>query len=92
MAFRRFVPTVLVFLVAMALLVACTVSEEQAQQADEDIAGAEIEVRVTAAQLHQDYEGNRVAADLKYDGKVLAVSGRCMKCLAVLTEAPTTLS
>ena len=54
---------------------ACTVSEDEVQQAELDIADAPIEVRVTATQLYDDYESNRITGDQKYDGKVLAVSG-----------------
>ena len=65
----------LIGLSLIAMASACGVSEEEAEQAEIDIAGAPIEVRVTALQLAEDYEANEVAANLKYDGKVLAVSG-----------------
>ena len=62
-------------LLAILLVTGCTVSLEEAEQAEVDIADAAIEVRVTAVQMHDDYEANEVAANLKYDGKVLEVSG-----------------
>ena len=65
--------TCLALLVVIAL--ACTVSEEEVEQVELDIADAPIEVRVTARQMYNDYEGNEIAANQKYDGKVLAVSG-----------------
>ena len=58
-----------------AVTMGCTVSQEEAEQAEIDIAGKEIEVRVTATRLADDYEANEVAANQMYDGKVLAVSG-----------------
>ena len=54
---------------------ACGVSLENAEQAERVIADVLIEVRVDAGQLHQDYEDNEIAANQKYDGKVLAVTG-----------------
>ena len=65
----------LIGLVLIAVAVACGVSEGEAEQAEIDIAGAPIEVRVTALRLAEDYEANEVAANQKYDGRVLAVSG-----------------
>ena len=59
----------------MVVLLACTVSEEEVEQVELDIADAPIEVRVTARQMYDDYESNKIAANQKYDGKVLAVSG-----------------
>ena len=59
----------------VAMLLACTVSEEEVEQVELDIADAPIEVRVTARQMYDDYESNKIAANQKYDGKVLAVSG-----------------
>lgn len=53
----------------------CAVSEEEAEQAEIDIADRPIEVRVTATRLMEDYENNTVAANQQYNGKVLAVSG-----------------
>ena len=67
--------TGLIVLVLIAVTSACSVSEEEAEQAEIDIAGAAIEVHVTASSLAEDYEANQVAANQKYDGKVLAVSG-----------------
>ena len=65
----------LIGLLLMTVITACSVSEEEAEQADIDIAGAPIDVRVTAFRLAEDYEANEVAANQKYDGRVLAVSG-----------------
>ena len=59
----------------MILVVACTVTEDDVQQAEIDIADALIDVEVTATRMYEDYEANRVAADQEYDGKVLVVSG-----------------
>lgn len=59
---------------ALALL-GCAVSEEEAEQAEFDIADRPIEVQVTATRLMEDYENNTVAANQQYNGKVLAVSG-----------------
>ncbi len=56
-------------------LLGCAVSEEEAEQAEIDIADRPIEVRVTATRLMEDYENNTVAANQQYNGKVLAVSG-----------------
>ena len=53
----------------------CTVTEEEAEQAEYDIADRPIEVRVTATRLVEDYDNNEVAANQQYNGKVLAVSG-----------------
>ncbi len=63
----------LVFLVTAAL--ACDVTEDDVEQAEIDIADAPIEIKVTASQMYDDYQSNKIAANLKYDGKVLAVSG-----------------
>ena len=63
----------LVFLVTV--LLACNVSEDEVQQAELDIADAPIEVRITASQMYDDYQSNKIAANQKYDGKVIAVSG-----------------
>ena len=56
-------------------LLACTVSEKEVKRVELDIADAPIEVRITAVELYDDYENNEIAANQKYDGKVLAVSG-----------------
>ena len=40
-----------------------------------DIAGKSPEVTVTAHEINQAYEANEVAADVKYKGKVIQVSG-----------------
>ena len=61
--------------VLILLLFGCAVSEDEAEQAEIDIADSPIEVRVTATSLVEDYENNRVAANQKYNGKVLSVSG-----------------
>ena len=53
----------------------CAVSEDEVEQAELDIADAPIELRVTATQMYDDYENNKIAANQKYDGKVLAVRG-----------------
>ena len=63
----------LVFLVATVF--ACDVTEDEVEQAELDIADAPIEIRVTASQMYDDYQSNKIAANQKYDGKVLAVSG-----------------
>ena len=59
----------------MGTSLTCAVSQEEAEQAELDIADAQIDVRVTALRLAEDYEANEVSANQKYDGKVLAVSG-----------------
>ena len=53
----------------------CAVSEEEAEQAEIDIADQPIDIEVTAMRLVEDYDNNTVAANQKYNGKVLAVSG-----------------
>ncbi len=58
-----------------ATSLACDVSEDDVLQAELDIADAPIEMRVTATQMYNDYESNQIAANQKYDGKVLAVNG-----------------
>ena len=63
-------------LLVLIVAAACTVSSEEAAQVESDIAGAPIEVRVTAVQMYDDYEANKIAANQKYDGKILAVSGK----------------
>ena len=65
----------LIGLLLITVTAACGVSEDEAVQAEIDIAGAPIDVRVTASRLAEDYEANEVAANQKYDGKVLEVSG-----------------
>ncbi len=65
----------MVCLVLLVISLSCTVSQEDAEQAELDIADAPIELRVTAKRMYDDYETNEVAANQKYDGKVLAVSG-----------------
>ena len=68
-----------ILLIALALFalasLGCAVSEEEAEQAEIDIADSPIEIRVTATRLMKDYENNTVAANQMYSGKVLAVSG-----------------
>ena len=76
----------LIGLTLFAVAAACGVSEGEAEQAEIDIAGAPIEVRVTASRLAEDYEANEIAANQKYDGKVLAVRGN------VGAVRPTTLT
>ena len=61
-------------LLALALA-GCAVTEEEAEQAEFDIADRPIDVQVTATRLMEDYENNEVAANQQYNGKVLAVSG-----------------
>ena len=63
----------LVFLVATVF--ACNVTEDEVEQAELDIADTPIELRVTASQMYDNYQSNKIAANLKYDGVVLAVSG-----------------
>ena len=53
----------------------CAVSEEEAEQAEIDIADQPIDIEVTAMRLVEDYDNNTVAANQKYNGKVLSVSG-----------------
>ena len=65
----------LLCLAMIAVIMGCEVSQDEAHQAEIDIADTPIEVRVTATRLVEDYEANEVAANQKYDGKVLAVSG-----------------
>lgn len=62
-------------LLVAALMIGCTVSPEEAGQAEADIAGLPVEVTATAIEMYNDYDANEVAANLKYDGKVLEVSG-----------------
>lgn len=71
----RFFSRVGVGLFAFLLAAACSVSQEDAGRAEREISDAPIEVRVSAVELYEDYESNEVAANLKYDGKVLAVTG-----------------
>lgn len=70
----RFVLLGLLVLLGVAAF-ACTVSKGEVQQAESDIADLPIQVEVTAIQLYEDYESNEISANLKYDGKTLAVSG-----------------
>ena len=63
----------LAFLVVTTL--ACRVTEDEVEQAELEIADAPIEVSVTATQMYDDYDSNEIAANLKYDGKVLSVTG-----------------
>ena len=44
-------------------------------KAEIDIADQPIDIEVTAMRLVEDYDNNTVAANQKYNGKVLAVSG-----------------
>lgn len=45
--------------------------------------------RITAEQLHEEYDANEVAADLKYKGKVLEVSGEVLSIgRSALDEKP----
>ena len=69
------IPNALIGLLLIAVVAGCVVSDEEAEQAEIDIAGAPIDVHVTAFRLAEDYEANEVAANQKYDGRVLAVSG-----------------
>ena len=73
----RFVTFSLALVVALLTLasIGCAVTEEEAEQAEFDIADRPIDVRVTATRLMEDYENNTVAANQQYNGKVLAVSG-----------------
>ena len=45
------------------------------EQVEQDISGISPEVTISAQQLVLAYEANEVAADEKYNGKVIAVSG-----------------
>ncbi|MDD9994883.1 MAG: hypothetical protein OXN15_03045 [Chloroflexota bacterium] len=58
------------------VLLSCTVTKSEVQQAETETADAPIEVRVTAEQLYEDYEKNEISANLKYDDKILAVTGQ----------------
>ena len=69
------IPNALTGLLLIAVVAGCAVSDEEAEQAEIDIAGAPIDVHVTAFRLAEDYEANEVAANQEYDGRVLAVSG-----------------
>lgn len=42
---------------------------------EEDISGKSPDMTISARQLHQAYEANEVAADTKYKGKILQISG-----------------
>ena len=55
--------------------VGCTVSQEEAKEAEADIADMPIEVQVSASTLADEYESNELAANQQYDGKVLEVTG-----------------
>ena len=59
----------------LTVALSCTVSQEEAEQADTEISDAPIDVRVTAYRLSEDYKSNELAANQKYDDKVLAVTG-----------------
>ncbi len=59
----------------LTVALSCTVSQEEAEQADTEISDAPIDVRVTAYHLSEDYKSNELAANQKYDDKVLAVTG-----------------
>ena len=66
----------MVALLATGLVVAgCNVTEEEARQTEQDIASTPIEVRVSAVQMHDDYEANKLAANQKYNRKVLLLTG-----------------
>lgn len=65
----------MVMLVTGMGVAGCTVSEDEARQTEQGIASAPIEVRVSAVQLYDDYVANKLAANQKYDGKVLLVTG-----------------
>ncbi len=73
----RFVTFSLALVVAVLTLasIGCAVTEEEAEQAEFDIADRPIDVRVTATRLMEDYGNYTVAANQQYNGKVLAVSG-----------------
>jgi hypothetical protein len=45
------------------------------KQIEQEISTQEPEISITASQLYKEYEANGVAADQKYKGKVLSVSG-----------------
>lgn len=59
--------------VALALSVATSGDSEKKKE--EKVKSGTIQVSVTAAQLYKEYEANEVAADGKYKGKIIAVSG-----------------
>lgn len=62
-----------VLVVAACLSVATSGDSEKKKE--KKVQSSEASVSVTAAQLYKDYEANEVAADAKYKGKVIAVSG-----------------
>lgn len=48
-------------------------------------------IKITAVQLSRDYEENEVAADQKYDGKLLAVSGKISSINVILGQTSIVL-
>lgn len=61
-----------ILLLFVVLAIGSTDTQESVQ---EDVSTAAPAARVTAAQLFADYDANEVAADEKYKGKVLIVTG-----------------
>jgi hypothetical protein len=59
--------------VAAFALFAVASTEEEAEQS---ISGKPVDFTMTARELFQAYDQNEVAADEKYEGKVLEISGR----------------
>ena len=70
---RIAVPGLLLVVALMGM--ACSVSLDEAEEADILIADRPIEVEVSAFRMVQDYESNRLAANQKYDGNVLSIRG-----------------
>lgn len=52
-----------------------TTSTDNATTETTEVAEAEVSLPVTASELYSAYEGNEVAADKKYKGKLLEVTG-----------------
>lgn len=48
-------------------------------------------IKITASQLSRDYEDNEVAADKKYDGKLLTVSGKISSINVVFGQTSVVL-
>lgn len=61
------------FAVAVFLFIAFGSDDEK--KTEKDIVNESPAIEISASQLYEDYESNGVAADQKYKGKVLRVSG-----------------
>ena len=79
---------ILLLMVVLLLVSGCNIGQEGQRQTAKKIEAQSVSYQMTSVALYQEYDANQVAADQKYKGKVLEVSGPILRIGKDIMDVP----